>query len=55
MSDVNRQWLLAARPVGMVKESDFEWRETPVPEPGEGEALESERAWSPSAGLSSFK
>jgi NADPH-dependent curcumin reductase CurA len=36
---VNRQWLLAARPQGMVSESDFAWRETPAPEPGEGEAL----------------
>ncbi len=36
---MNRQWLLASRPVGMVKESDFELVETPVPEPGEGEAL----------------
>jgi len=36
---VNRQWRLAARPVGLVKESDFEWREEPVPTPGEGELL----------------
>ncbi len=36
---VNRQFLLAARPVGMVKQSDFEYRESPVPEPGEGEVL----------------
>lgn len=39
MSDVNRQWLLAARPHGMVKPSDFEYRESPVPEPGDGEVL----------------
>ncbi len=40
MSDAkNRQWLLAARPVGMVKESDFELRESPVPTPGDGEIL----------------
>jgi NADPH-dependent curcumin reductase CurA len=32
----NRQWLLAARPVGMVKESDFAYRETAVPEAPEG-------------------
>jgi len=39
VSDVNRQWLLASRPVGMVKESDFEYRESPIPSPGDGEAL----------------
>jgi len=36
---VNRQFLLAARPHGMVSESDFEYRESPVPEPGDGEVL----------------
>ena len=36
---VNRQFLLAARPHGMVKESDFEYREGPVPTPGAGEVL----------------
>ena len=36
---VNRQWRLAARPIGLIKESDFEWREEPVPTPGEGEIL----------------
>jgi NADPH-dependent curcumin reductase CurA len=36
---VNRQWRLAARPVGLVKESDFEWREEPAPTPGEGELV----------------
>lgn len=35
----NRQWRLAARPVGMIKESDFEWREEPVPAPAEGELV----------------
>lgn len=39
MSNVNRQYLLAARPHGMVKESDFQYREAVVPEPGEGEVL----------------
>jgi NADPH-dependent curcumin reductase CurA len=39
MSNVNRQFLLAARPSGMVKESDFEYREVSVPEPGPGEVL----------------
>ena len=38
-TQVNRQWRLAARPVGLVKESDFEWREEPVPTPGEGELV----------------
>ena len=37
--DVNRQFLLAARPQGMVKESDFEYRETPVPEIGPDQVL----------------
>ena len=37
--DLNRQWLLASRPVGMVSESDFEYRESPLPEIGEGEYL----------------
>ncbi len=39
MSQVNRQWLLRARPVGMVEQSDFELNEAPVPSPGEGEVL----------------
>ncbi len=37
--EVNRQWLLASRPVGMVSEANFEWRESPIPEPGDGELL----------------
>lgn len=36
---MNRQWLLAARPTGMVKESDFSYRESAVPQLGEGEIL----------------
>jgi hypothetical protein len=36
---MNKQFKLAARPVGMVKRSDFEYLETPVPEPREGEVL----------------
>jgi NADPH-dependent curcumin reductase len=39
MSTVNRQFLLAARPSGMVKETDFEYREVPVPELGDGQFL----------------
>jgi NADPH-dependent curcumin reductase CurA len=37
--DVNRQWILRGRPKGRLAESDFEMRETPVPEPGPGAAL----------------
>lgn len=36
---VNRQFTLAARPVGMPKESDFQLVETPLSAPGEGELL----------------
>src|SRR4051812_27877514 len=35
----NRQWQLAARPSGGVKLSDFEWTETGVPDPAEGQFL----------------
>ena len=35
----NRQVLLAARPVGMIKETDFSHREVPVPKPQAGEYL----------------
>jgi NADPH-dependent curcumin reductase CurA len=38
-STINRQFRLAARPHGMVKASDFELREEPVPTPGEGQVL----------------
>jgi NADPH-dependent curcumin reductase CurA len=36
---MNGQWRLKARPVGMVKEDDFEYVEEPVPELGENEIL----------------
>jgi NADPH-dependent curcumin reductase CurA len=36
---VNRQWRLAARPVGLIKESDFEWHEEPMPALSEGKIL----------------
>src|SRR6516164_7340722 len=36
---INTQWVLAARPVGMVTPSNFERREASVPEPVEGEVL----------------
>jgi len=39
MSQENRQWLLKSRPVGMVKESDFELVSTPMPTPAEGQLL----------------
>ena len=37
--DRNCQWRVAARPGGNVKPSDFEWAETEIPQPGEGEFL----------------
>ena len=39
METVNRQILLASRPVGVPKESDFQLVESPVGSPGEGECL----------------
>jgi NADPH-dependent curcumin reductase CurA len=39
MVTLNRQITLAARPVGMPKESDFRMIESPVPSPGDGEVL----------------
>ncbi|AUX26832.1 NADP-dependent oxidoreductase [Sorangium cellulosum] len=39
-SDVNRCWRLAARPVGMIKDSDFTFHEEPIPElRADGEVL----------------
>ncbi|MGH7931686.1 MAG: NADP-dependent oxidoreductase [Candidatus Binataceae bacterium] len=35
----NRQWLLAARPQGLIKESDFRWNETTVTPPKDEELL----------------
>jgi NADPH-dependent curcumin reductase CurA len=37
--NINRQWLLAKRPFGMVTEENFEYRESPIPEPKEGQVL----------------
>ncbi len=37
--NTNRQWLLAKRPHGMVGKENFEYAETPIPEPGDGEVL----------------
>ena len=39
MSDVNRQFRIAARPVGMVKESDFRYAEEPIPPLADGQVL----------------
>lgn len=36
---INRQLRLASRPVGDIKESDFEYREESIPSPKEGEVL----------------
>lgn len=36
---VNKQWCVGARPVGKPKPSDFLFKETPIPSPGEGEVL----------------
>ena len=35
----NRQWLLAARPSGIIKESDFRWNESTVPALKDGQVL----------------
>jgi NADPH-dependent curcumin reductase len=35
----NRQWLLAARPQGIIKESDFRWNETAVPALKDGQVI----------------
>jgi len=39
MTEVNHQIKLAARPVGLPKESDWKRTETPIPSPGAGELL----------------
>ncbi|WP_280217216.1 NADP-dependent oxidoreductase [Nocardia neocaledoniensis] len=36
---MNRQWILVARPTGLVDDSCFEFRRVEVPSPGPGEAL----------------
>jgi NADPH-dependent curcumin reductase CurA len=36
---INTQWVLASRPEGVVTPANFERRERPVPEPGDGEFL----------------
>lgn len=37
--NTNRQWVLAKRPHGVVSEDNFEYRENPIPQPGDGEVL----------------
>lgn len=37
--NVNRQWVLAKRPHGMVTRDNFEYREVAIPEPGDGQVL----------------
>src|ERR1700688_4236954 len=39
MTAVNRQFRLAARPVGLPKRTDWNLTDEPVPEPGDGEFL----------------
>ena len=39
MSETSRRWLLRSRPVGMVKESDFELGEAEIPKPGPDQVL----------------
>jgi NADPH-dependent curcumin reductase CurA len=36
---INHQWRIVARPQGRVKQSDFEWREEPIPPLASGEIL----------------
>src|SRR4051812_44144071 len=36
---MNRQWLYARQPAGKIGKDTFEWRETAIPQPREGEAL----------------
>ena len=39
MSDMNREFLLNARPVGDIKDTDFKLVETDIPQPGPDEVL----------------
>lgn len=38
-NSMNREWLLVKRPQGVPQPSDYEWRESSIPEPGDGEVL----------------
>jgi len=37
--NTNRQWLLSKRPQGIVGKDNFEYTETPIPAPEEGQVL----------------
>jgi NADPH-dependent curcumin reductase CurA len=37
--DKNRQWVLDARPTGMLTGSEFRWIEAPIPRPADGQVL----------------
>ena len=39
MTNTNRQYLLAHRPIGALQENDFKWQEVPAPVPGSGQVL----------------
>ncbi len=39
MAELNRQWRLAARPVGLPRDTDWQYVESPVEAPGEGAVL----------------
>jgi NADPH-dependent curcumin reductase CurA len=40
MSDSkNRQWILAARPTGILTGNEFRWNEAPIPQPADGQLL----------------
>lgn len=38
-AEKNRQWLLQARPSGMLTGAEFRWNEAPVPQPAQGQVL----------------
>jgi len=38
-AELNRRWLLAARPQDMIRETDFRWSEEPRPVAGDGQVL----------------
>ncbi len=39
LKNTNRQFVIAARPDGLLRESDFDYVEAPIPEPGDGQVL----------------
>ena len=36
---INRQWRLANHPIGLIKESDFNWYKEKIPDLKDGEVL----------------